>query len=243
MAYSKPPITEAVLELRFASPISQTAIENAARRFEGAYPQAEKEEGTEFTIDAAKRDQPLTPQWIWSGLKVHTADRANTLLFRKSTFACIRLAPYLGWEDFRGRAQGAWESFKKSVGSIEVSRIGLRYVNRIDIPNAENPLIKIDEYLNVLPKTPAMLTKPMTSFTLQAARPIGEDECSVNITSSTLASPLINFASLALDIDVFRTKDIPRREDQLWPLIEKMREHKNSIFEASVTDKARELFA
>jgi uncharacterized protein (TIGR04255 family) len=240
--YPKPPITEAALELRFVGSISQTAAEGGARRFEGRYPQKEKEETTQIMIDTKNRGQEVVPTWTWLGVKLHSNDRADVLVLRRQGFVCARLAPYLGWEDFRAKAQAGWETFKKSIGSQEIARIGVRYINRIDIPDKENGLINIDEYLNVVPKTPDILQEPMTSYMLRASRPIGNDNCNVTITSSTVASPLINFLSLALDIDLYTEKDIPRREDELWALIDLMREHKNRIFEASITDKARALF-
>jgi uncharacterized protein (TIGR04255 family) len=45
-----------------------------------------------------------------------------------------------------------------------------------------------------------------------------------------------------LDIDVSRAGDPPQKDDEIWALIDRIRVHKNHIFEESVTDKARELF-
>jgi uncharacterized protein (TIGR04255 family) len=48
--------------------------------------------------------------------------------------------------------------------------------------------------------------------------------------------------SVVLDIDVFRAIDVPSSEDEIWSLMEHLRTIKNQLFEASITDKARELF-
>jgi uncharacterized protein (TIGR04255 family) len=45
-----------------------------------------------------------------------------------------------------------------------------------------------------------------------------------------------------LDIDLFRTENIPGREQDLWECIESVRELKNSIFETCITDASRRLF-
>lgn len=49
----------------------------------------------------------------------------------------------------------------------------------------------------------------------------------ITLTSGTLASPLIGFGALVLDIPTF-----PRRDDELWQLLHRMRAHKNRVFES-----------
>jgi len=56
-------------------------------------------------------------------------------------------------------------------------------------------------------------------------------------------APLINHVSMVLDIDVFRTDQIPGRDADLWDCIDTVRSLKNAIFEACITDEARKLFA
>jgi uncharacterized protein (TIGR04255 family) len=56
-------------------------------------------------------------------------------------------------------------------------------------------------------------------------------------------APLINHVSMVLDIDVFRTEQIPGRDNDLWTCIDAVRPLKNTIFEACITDEARRLFA
>jgi uncharacterized protein (TIGR04255 family) len=54
--------------------------------------------------------------------------------------------------------------------------------------------------------------------------------------------PLVDHASVILDIDVSRAGDPPQKDDEIWALIDRIRVHNNQVFEESVTDKARELF-
>lgn len=243
MAYRRVPITEAVLELRFVSQLSESIIESGARRFESRYPEKEKVESAEFQVDTLQKASDFRAKWNWDGLKLSSRDRADIVLLYKGLFGYVRLAPYNGWETFQAQAKDAWTTWRKSAGAPEIKRIGLRYVNRIDVPTGANTLIKVEDYLNILPRTPESLDQPMSGYTMQVTRPLGVDDCSVTLTSSTLAiSPLVGFASFVLDLDVFKEKNIPRREDELWPVIDKMREHKNRIFESCITDKSRELF-
>jgi uncharacterized protein (TIGR04255 family) len=51
------------------------------------------------------------------------------------------------------------------------------------------------------------------------------------------------FVSIVLDIDVFREYQSPANEDETWSTLDRIRDIKNEIFEACITDKTRELFA
>ena len=62
------------------------------------------------------------------------------------------------------------------------------------------------------------------------------------LNTATVAPPLIGFVSLALDLDVFREANLPQRDDDLWDIVNRMRGHKNRIFESCITDRARTLF-
>jgi uncharacterized protein (TIGR04255 family) len=54
--------------------------------------------------------------------------------------------------------------------------------------------------------------------------------------------PLVNHFSIMLDIDVSQQFDLPQRDDDLHGLLSQMRDEKNRVFEACITDTARELF-
>jgi uncharacterized protein (TIGR04255 family) len=62
----------------------------------------------------------------------------------------------------------------------------------------------------------------------------------INQTIIEPANPAV--VSLVLDIDVFRTVDIPQTDPELWNLFEQLRKKKNEVFEACITDAARRLF-
>jgi uncharacterized protein (TIGR04255 family) len=61
-------------------------------------------------------------------------------------------------------------------------------------------------------------------------------------TSTIVPAALINHYSLLLDIDVFRTEQIPNRDDELWKVVDEVRGVKDGIFEGCITQKSRELF-
>jgi uncharacterized protein (TIGR04255 family) len=241
MAYKRAPITEAIIELRFARSFDKAIVENAARRARDDYFFEDPEDAMNFKFDINTRKAEV--ETAWHGVKLSSVDRADFIFFRTNTFVCSRLAPYTGWENFCVRAMRGWEQWRRTAGPTELARIGVRYVNRIDIPLANHAaLVDVDSYLNVTPRSPEALSTPMSGFTMQIVRPLGVDDCILILNSATVPSPLIGFASLALDLDVFRETNIPRRDEDLWELVNRFRDHKNRVFESCITDLARALF-
>lgn len=243
MPYTRPPITEAVLEFRTASLVDQSTLERLGRKLSKPYSNSLTETVTELEVDPTGNAKVKPAEWI--GLKLTSQDQADMVILRKNICATIRLAPYNGWESFEERARANWEVWRRETGPLPLSRIGIRYVNRIDIPGA-NDLIQIEEYLNLLPKSPDRFQEPMSSFTIQVLRPFGSDNCKLLMNSSNVFSPLIGYTSFALDIDlsVEQAADVslPVKEGEIWNLVRRMREHKNSVFESCISDKARALF-
>ena len=240
MPYDRAPITEAVVEFRFAATFPQTTVEAAGRRLRDEYFYLDQENIVQFKLEPAT--QKAEPSGSWLGVKLSSLDRADSVFFRHDTFICSRLAPYTGWDDFFARTVRAWEVWRKSAGHTVLSRIGVRYVNRIDVPVANAALVRLEDYLNVFPKSPEDLGAPLSAYAMQVIRPLDVDDCVLALNTATVAPPLIGFVSLALDLDVFREANLPQRDDDLWDIVTRIRGHKNRIFESCITDRARALF-
>jgi uncharacterized protein (TIGR04255 family) len=241
MPYARAPITEAVIELRFAVTFPKATIEDAGRRLRNEYPFLDQENVVQFKLEPAAQKAEPTSSWL--GVKLSSLDRADSVFFRQNTFVCSRLAPYTGWDDFFVRTLRAWEAWRKSAGHTALSRIGVRYVNRIDVPVQIGAVVKLEDYLNVFPKSPDDLRAPMSGYAMQVVRPLEVDDCVLSLNTATVTPPpLIGFASFLLDLDVFREANLPQRDDDMWDIVTRMRAHKNRIFESCITDRARALF-
>lgn len=240
MRYARAPITEAVIELRFAKPFEKSVVEKAGRRLREEYVYLDNEQVVQLKVAIAAQKSEVASSW--AGVKLSSSDRADSIFFRQTSFVCSRLAPYTGWDDFFGRTVRGWQVWRKAAGPTLLSRIGVRYVNRIDIPLNEQRLVRIEDYLNVVAKSPDDLGQALTSYTMQVVRPLGVEDCVLALNSGTVEPALIGFVSLALDLDVFREVDLPQRDEDLWDLLNRIRVHKNRIFESCITDQTRALF-
>ncbi len=236
--YKRPPIVEAVIEIRFEPPLSRDEVDKLLARFKPDYPFSDSYASIGVAVDVAGRRADFQEES--SGYKLASADRADVLLVTMAHISCSRLAPYLGWDALRARAHGHWATWKRVIGYRRIRRIGVRYINQIDIPAATAQTVKIPSYLRIYPETGEM--KVLTGYAMQLSGPLGEDSCGLVIHSSLVPSPLVDHMSIVLDVDISRENDVPQKDDEIWVLIDRIRMHKNHIFEASVTDRARELF-
>jgi uncharacterized protein (TIGR04255 family) len=236
--YKRPPITEAVIEFRFAHSSAEDICQRAANNTGKEYFYREIDKSANFKIDVATGKTQT--QQVSTGVKLSSIDRTDVIIFRTASFVASRLAPYLGWEHFRSRARAAWGQWRKVGGSMDLSRIGLRYVNRIDVRSEPDEPVSIENYLNVYPETPD--GPPLMGYTMQVLRDVGADDCRLVLNSGSVVAPLIGFTSFVLDLDVFRENELPLRDDELWALLEKMRQHKNNVFESCITPQARIIF-
>lgn len=240
MRYARPPITEAVIELRFSKPCEKSVVEKAGGYLRSDYSYLDNENIVQFRFEPAAQKSDVAK--TWAGVKLSSLDRTDNVFYRQTTFVCSRLAPYMGWDEFFDRTTRAWQIWRRAAGPTQLSRIGVRYVNRIDIPLSEQPLVRVEDYLNVVPKSPEDLGQALTGYTMQVVRPLGVDDCVLALNSGTVVSPLIGFVSLALDLDVFREANLPHRDEDLWDILNRIRGHKDRIFESCITDRARALF-
>ena len=130
-SYGKPPILEAVIEFTYAE-LSASLPERAALKFRG-FPlvQDDRSLTAAFQLGAERNVQY---QEAFVGKRLTSADHRHVLMIRRRTFGYAELAPYSGWDAFSNDGRRHWERLQKTTGRLNVTRIGLRYINRIDVP-------------------------------------------------------------------------------------------------------------
>jgi uncharacterized protein (TIGR04255 family) len=115
----------------------------------------------------------------------------------------------------------------------------LRYINRIDIPKTK---IEIYDYFGLYPKVPEQLPQQdVIGFALNLLMPQQDLQCVANIQQAFSEPVKPEHVSIILDIDIFRLQIEDWNDDVTWAFLEKLRDRKNEIFEACITDRTREL--
>ena len=238
--YPNAPITEAIIDLKVELPSGVTVadLKEVQAGQEEAYPTTQHRNLVTGQMQFGKQvSASASSEHL--GYLFKSSDETQVFQARLDGFTMSRLAPYECWETFRDEARRLWDAYRAVVKPEKVVRVAVRYVNRIDMPL---PLTDFCDYLRSVPVVSADLPQALAGYFMRLEIPL-EDINSLCLLNEAIVKPAAEgVVSVVLDIDVFRATDIPDDEEELWKFLEELRHRKNSIFEACITDKARELF-
>lgn len=239
--YSRPPIVECVVEFRFTSPRTLSEVEDAQKRLSADLPVVAPTRNLTIKVSSDATDQKVINEAI--GYRLSSVDGSETILNQTEFLAVAYAAPYPGWIAFSSGALSRFAQYRKASGFASLNRLGLRYINRIDIP-IRNPMemLRIEDYIKAYPHYPEDEFNPLTSFTSQMAFMPNDDGLTAVITVARVPSPVPRHTSLLFDIDVGLIDAVPQRTEDIRTALNKAHVEKNRIFELLMTKKARELF-
>ena len=239
--YTRPPITEAVIGIDFVGTIEESLLSDAKVKLSREYSNQVDEIG--FTVDleiGAGQNTPKTKLVQQKGYRLRSADVSQILLLRPASFTVSQLAPYPGWDVFFGRFKRDWKRWKSLVGFREVKRIGLRYINRIDIP-ALQPVVHHEAFLRVYPEVPNQFG-PLAAYTVVTKSLVQDIRSMLTVNTGVVPAPILNHMSILFDIDIGCENEPPKKDSDLFGYLQNARRKKNEYFEASITDESRKLF-
>lgn len=241
-SYTRPPIIEAVVEVRFGGqPLDDQAMAALAKRFSERYP-TPPQQTNNVAFELAGTVLRVTQQNV--GFGILSADGKFTINLGRNSIATSRNAPYEGWEEFMEEARKNWADWKRIVDRRDISRIGLRFINRIDIPFSPSGVTQLEEYFRFYVNTPEIPGfGGLTTFAINTEMAMAEKPVKLTINHGATPSPLVQTNSFLLDLDLSIEQALPTGDKALWDTIEGLRSMKNSVFEACITDQTRELFS
>lgn len=236
--YKRPPIVEAVIDFQFGAALTESEIRRVRSRLEGHYPLVEEEQKIKVTVGPGG----VVTSSAFGGFKMASSNGSDFCLVRPGSFTSARLAPYPGWDALESTAQENFKSFTKAAGRHKVSRIGVRFINRIDIPLQIVEGHDLNEFFNVGPSIPENLSNHVNEYSMRFEIVDKETGVRVIVNSGISHPALLDCVSVLLDIDTIIDHDIPGRAVLRWEQVRMLRHVKNRVFENSITDRTRELF-
>lgn len=244
LPFPNAPITEAVLEIRVErdKKIDSNILLDFYSHIKVQFPNKQERRQWESKVEFKIGEPPQLSASSGNieGYLLKTNDGKKIVQARPNGFCFNKLKPYDNWESFSSEAKSLWEEYKKIVKPNKVIRLGLRYINSIDIPL---PLRKFQDYFLTFPDIAKGIPQGISNYfmrleipntaisahsvVIQAFKPIKED---------AKVLPLI------FDIDVFRHIPLDIDDQKIWSIMEELRHFKNNIFLNSLTSKAKGLF-
>lgn len=235
--YRRAPITEAVIEFRVEIPqgvgLGTLARVQASEKQRYPVRQDRWQGKASFSSAAGASVSQKT-----TGYAFLSQDKRQVFQARTDGFSFSRLAPYDRWETFRDEARRLWDIYRSVVHPKGVRRIGVRYINRLDLPV---PIRDFADYLRTVPQVSPDLPQGLNGFFMQVQIPQPDLQAALVLNQAMMPPENPKVVSIILDIDLYREESIPERDDEVWSVVEEFRSRKNAVFEACVTAATREL--
>jgi uncharacterized protein (TIGR04255 family) len=152
-----------------------------------------------------------------------------------------KLQPYQSWNQFSGDALRLWNIYAEVARPLEMQRIGLRFINKIQLPPRE---LDFEKYIQPHPVPPVGLEPSFLGFFHQDTLGVPDHPYAINIvrTIQPPPNPLTDGSGLIIDIDAFTTQSFENGLGVLEQRLAELRWLKNKAFFGSVTPAALQLF-
>jgi uncharacterized protein (TIGR04255 family) len=237
-AYTAPPIIEAVIQLMYHEPLSASMFRKLGKRLARGYANEKAASNINAKIEFANRTAEFEehPQ-----LRLSSSDEADILIVQHHALTWSRLAPYQGWDPFIERVQAEAQVAGSVTGLRKLSRMGVRYINRLDVPRIDD-VVHYEQYLAINISLPQSI--PIVhSYAWRFERHFQDENLLAIVQSATVEPEVPDTGAFILDIDVVARDDIPVKLEDILAKLGQMRSLKNELFELSIRDEARASFS
>lgn len=234
--YRNPPLVEAICEFsfEFKSKWDWTIPGLLYGQIKETYPKRREQKGFAIRLDAGAGALNVAHEEPDIGKLLFFSDDEKSLVqITPGLLAVNRLAPYMGWQRFRSEVTKVLSEFYKVAEPSRITRIGVRYINRVPLPE----LGRLDRFFNIYPKLPT--DKRIKSF-------LSRNELDYPDGPGTLvvimASDMQNAQpTVILDLD-YITEGTFGLDDQAQSAMERAHSQVEGMFESCITDQARDEF-
>lgn len=246
--YRKPPVWEALIDVRIdALPTDKLPqLDNLHEALRREYPN--KKIRYQFTGGVQIEGDRVVQSPVASGpfgYRLESEDGRRIVQFRLDGFTYNRIKPdpdeeWPGWEKIKNEARQAWDMYKDALDLNEVTRLAVRYINQIVIPEQS---IELYDYFTAPPRIPQGLPyQDMANFSSSVTIKIPTHKALALLQHYPAPRQYSGAIAIALDIDIYRPERLILSARPIWELLDQLRDLKNTIFEASLLSRTKELF-
>jgi uncharacterized protein (TIGR04255 family) len=232
------PIVEALLDLRVRPTDAPhpDLLEGLRAALGDDFPISKPRHRVTQEVDPEAEDLPPATREIDAWL-FHAADKRRVLTAGRQGMTLSILPTYKNWEELRDATRDLWEKYLAVAQPNAVTRIGARFINRIEIPL---PIPDLKDWFATYLEVGSSLPQNLTDYFFRLVLPL---ERGVGIITQLLQSPTSeNRLPFILDVDAFIEAEYEPGGGRLWDAIEELRAAKNKLFFGSITERTAELF-
>lgn len=239
----KAPIREALIDfrVRFEKNPTRSQFEDIYEQIKSEYPKVDDIHNDSIEIKIGDGKSPIQSfEHSFCGFRCQSADGKFVVQLKNNGFTVSRLAPYHTWDELRSEAFRLWMIFIRTTQPKSVTRVAVRYINRIMV-SLEDDVVDLDDFFLFGVKAPDELPQTYLSSLCQLKLADSESGAvaNVNLTTQKIEEGVL---PVIFDIDVFLGGTHSPESEEQWKMLESLRELKNRIFFHSITQSTLELF-
>ncbi len=244
--YQNPPIEEAVCDIQFvpSADWNPTLPGRLYELLKGTYGEKPR---LQHMIEAqiqtgGQEEEPQIQHRIGKQRVQLLAEKGTRIVgIGPDRLSVHMLKPYTGWDQYRPRIFEALGAYKQISIADSVMRLGLRYINRINI-KSKTP--NLGEFFTIPPKFPT--TNPPTrilGFFNRKESEFEDKPIRVVVTFTDVQNDRPDMSSYLLDIDIIWLRaEEPIPLGDIAESLDLMKSRHREVFESLITDETRKLF-
>lgn len=239
--YRNPPIVEALCEFRFIprQPWDLTIPGLIYEKVRDKFPDRQQQIGIGVQFHPTEKGlerkvEPAPPR-----MQFYRKDKTALIQVAPDLLVVNQLKPYPTWGKFKPMILEVLQVYTKITNPKGFKRIGLRYINKINIKTHS---VELRKYVDFYPYTPKGLSQVHTNFICRVEMPCSNDRDQMLVTIASTPPESPDTISIVLDIAYIMgiPEAIQMQATQDW--IEQAHSAVNSAFESCIKDKSRILF-
>jgi uncharacterized protein (TIGR04255 family) len=243
--YNNSPIIESVCEFKFTDDTNWD-ITVPGLIFEDVktkYSQKEQRSTQEVSISVPNNSSDKSRSQIsrFDFAVFSTDDKKSIIQVGPRILLTSRLKPYCTWDDFKSQINYAFLKLNDRVELKGIQRIGLRYVNMIEIP-VDQKKVDLEKYFDFRPSCGPRLPQSHGRFVVGCLFPFSDNRDLCNVELRDAAPKNDDSMAFILSIDYFLAKprSIPVTQSIEW--VEEAHDKVETLFEGCILPPLKEIF-
>jgi uncharacterized protein (TIGR04255 family) len=235
-AYSNAPIVLAIFQIRLQpdESFSGEEIKSIGQKLVKDFPLISENHLQKITVDPKSQTKVSLDSKL-NGIQFASEKKDKHVFFEADKFSYEIQNEYSGWEQTINEFMSLWKVFEKITSSKTIRGISVRFVNRFNLPVKTE---KISEYFNCYIHSQSFDAE---MFEFQFKYTSSFTEGIIAHISHSLEAPISNQIPYYFDIDAINLNPVQNSSDEIKLVFENLRLIKNTIFEQTLTEAAKNL--
>lgn len=238
--YKNSPISEAVCEFQFGqdSPWDFTVPGLVYEKVRETFPN--RSQIARVTMGISANEGEIGPQFgAMPVMRFTRKDEKAHIQVGTHLLSVHHLSPYSSWREFLPLIKSAFEAYREVASPKSIHRIGLRYINTIELAGSS---ISLEDYFEFRPYIGPDLPQNIGPFAISVQLPLENSRDVLNLQMVSQAGVSSDVAIIILDLDYFLVKSGAVGIDEVFEWVDVAHTHIEDIFEASITEQLKQKF-